>query len=145
MDRSLSSEPNHPTAVRTAGSAAFELLLSAEAGERENTTPAPQAGPTLPEAPVLRQPQNGRRTESKSQAHPTPDAYPGHRSPLSKTEFEPPRCESPSLSLSAARHRYRTAQPSLEHRYYLHSHAWWLSLFGRGDGLVQPLCTQLGA
>src|ERR1700687_5044948 len=34
MDRSHSSAPEHPTAVRTAGSAALDLLLPAPAGER---------------------------------------------------------------------------------------------------------------
>src|SRR5205807_9855844 len=37
----------HPTAVRTAGSAALDLLLSAAAGERGEPTPAPPTRPTL--------------------------------------------------------------------------------------------------
>src|SRR6185437_5644916 len=78
------------------------------------------------------------------QAHPTADAHPGHRSPLSQTELEPPGAGSRGISLSAARCGDRAAQPRLEHRYYLPSDAWRFSLSGRGDGLVQPLCAQLG-
>src|ERR1035438_6361130 len=32
----------------------------------------------------------------------------------------------------------------LTHTYYRHSDAWGLPVFGRGHGLVQPLCAQLG-
>jgi hypothetical protein len=44
----------------------------------------------------------------------------------------------------AARRLHRTAQPCLEHQYYLHSDAWRLPLPGGRDGLVQPLRAQLG-
>src|SRR5450759_2830579 len=44
----------------------------------------------------------------------------------------------------AARRCDLAAQPSLEHRYYVCSDAGWLSLPGRGDGLVQPFRAQLG-
>ena len=63
----------------------------------------------------------------------------------SRSEFlEPSSAGSRSVAVPAAWRRDREAQASLEHRYYLPSDAWRLSLFGRGDGLVQPLRTQLG-
>src|SRR5947209_8643466 len=144
MDRSCASEPEHSTAMRTAGSAAFELLLSAAAGERSKSGSAPPTRSVVFEAPLLRQPQNGCRTGSEPQAHPAPDAYPGHRSPLSQTKFKSPGAGASSLSVPAARRGNPPAQPRLEHRYYLPSDAWRLSLSSGGDGLVQPLRAQLG-
>src|SRR6266852_5401332 len=144
MDRSPSSAPHRPTAVRTAGSAALDLLLPAAAGKRGEPPSAPPTRPLVPEAPVLRQPQNGRRAGSESQAHAAPDAHSGHRSPLPQTELEPPGAGSPDLPVPAARRGNPPAQPRLEYLYYLHSDAGWLSVPGRGNGLVQPLRTQLG-
>src|SRR5947199_144545 len=144
MDRSCTSEPNHSTAMRTVGSAALELLLSAAAGERRKPASASSAGPVVSEAPVLRQPQNGCRAGSKPQENPAPDAYPGYRSPLSKTESKPAGAWSPNLSVLVARRGNPPTQPRLEHRYYLPSDAWRLSLLGRGDGLVQSVRAQLG-
>src|SRR5713226_3153915 len=128
MDRSRPSAPQHSTAVRTVGSAALDLLLPAAAGELGELASAPQARPVVPEAPVLRQPQNGRRVGSEPQAHPAADAHSGYRSPVSQTELEPPGAGSPDLPVSSARRRNPPAQPRLEHRYYLHSDAWRLSL-----------------
>src|SRR5438067_13081031 len=144
MDRSCTSEPNHSTAMRTVGSAALELLLSAAAGERRKPASASSAGPVVSEAPVLRQPQNGFRAGSKPQENPAPDVYPGYRSPLSKTESKPAGAWSPNLSVLVARRGNPPTQPRLEHRYYLPSDAWRLSLLGRGDGLVQSVRAQLG-
>src|SRR5580704_18695658 len=144
MDRSRSRAPQHPAAVRTAGSAAFDLLLPAATGERGEPAAAPPARPTVSEASVFRKPKNGRRAGGEPQAHPTADAHPGHRSPLSETEPEPSSAGSSDLPIPAARRDDRAAQPRLEHRYYLSSDAWRLSLSGRGDGLVQPLRAQLG-
>src|ERR1700688_2590099 len=144
MDRSRSSTPQHPTAMRTAGSAALNLLPPAAGGERGESASAPPTRPVVPEAPVLRQPQDGRRAGSEPQTHPAPDAHSGHRSPLPQTELEPPGAGSPDLPVPAARCGNPPAQPRLEHRYYLHSDAWRFPLPGRGDGLVQPLRAQLG-
>src|SRR5437763_8314865 len=144
MDRSCASEPEHSTAMRTAGSAAFELLLSAAAGECSKSASAPPARSVVFEAPLLRQPQNGCRAGSEPQAHPAPDAYPGHRSPLSQTKFKSPGAGASSLSVPAAWRGNPPAQPRLEHRYYLHSDAWRLSLSSGSAGLVQPLRAQLG-
>src|SRR5229473_4873785 len=144
MDRSRSSTPQHSTAVRTAGSAALNLLPPAAAGERGESASAPPARPVVHEAPVLRQPQDGRRAGGEPQTHPAPDAHSGHRSPLPQTQLEPPGAGSPDLPVPAARCGNPPAQPRLEHRYYLHSDAWRFPLPGRGDGLVQPLRAQLG-
>src|SRR5580704_10825795 len=144
MDRSCSPAPQHPTAVRTVGGAALDLLLPAAAGERREPAIAPPARPDVSEASVFRKPQDGRRAGGEPQAHPAADAHPGHRSPLSQTELEPSGARPRSVPVPAARRGDRAAQPRLEHRYYLPSDAWRLSLSGRGDGLVQPLRTQLG-
>src|SRR6266852_1488382 len=144
MDRSTTSAAHCATAVRTAGPAALDLLLSAAAGGRGEPAPAPPARRAVPEMPVLREPQDGRRTGDQSQTRPTADAHSGHRSPLPQTELEPSGARSPDLPVPAARHRHRTPKPRLEHRYYVHSDAWRLSLSGRRDGLVQPLRAQLG-
>jgi putative transposase len=61
-----------------------------------------------------------------------------------KPQSKPPGAWSPSLSVLVARRGNPPTQPRLEHRYYLPSDAWRLSLLGRGDGLVQPLRAQLG-
>jgi hypothetical protein len=50
MDRSRSSAPQHSTAVRTAGSAALDLLLPAAAGELREPATAPPTGPAVSEA-----------------------------------------------------------------------------------------------
>src|ERR1700676_2222223 len=144
MDRSYPSAADRPTAVRTAGSAALDLLLSAAAGERGEPAPDAPARPVVHEAPVFRQPENGRRTGDQSQTRATADADSGHRSALSQTQLEPSGTGSPDLPVPAARCRHRKTKSRLEHRYYIHSDAWRLSLPGRGDGLVQPLRTQLG-
>src|SRR5580658_1296517 len=144
MDRSHTPAPQHPTAVRVVGSAALDLLLPAVAGERGEPSTAPPTRPTVSEASVFRKPQDGRRVGGEPQAHPTADAYLGHRSPLSQTELEPSCAGSPDLPVPATRRGDPPAQPRLEHRYYLPSDAWRFSLSGRGDGLVQPLRAQLG-
>src|SRR6202049_4759600 len=114
MDRSHSPAPQYPTAVRAVGSAALDLLLPAAAGERGEPATAPPARPTVSEASVFRKPQNGRRVGGEPQAHPTADAHPGHRSPLSQTELEPPGAGSPDLPIPAARRGDPPAQPRLE-------------------------------
>src|SRR6202521_3569180 len=144
MDRSTTTGAHCATAVRTAGSAALDLLLPAAAGDRGEPAPDAPARRAVPEMPVLREPQDGRRVGDQSQTRPTADAHSGHRSPLPQTELEPSGARSPDLPVPAARHRHRKTKSSLEHRYYVHSDAWRLSLLGRGDGLVQPLRAQLG-
>jgi len=144
MDRSHSSTPEHSTAVRAAGSAALDLLLPAAAGERGEPASAPPARPAVFKMPILWQPQNGTRTGGEPQTHPTADAHFGYRSPLSQTELEPPGAGARGVSVPAARRRDRAAQSRLEHRYYLYSDARRLPVLGRGDGLVQPFCSQLG-
>src|SRR5450432_1290683 len=145
MDRSRIFAAQHSAAVRTAGSAALHLLLSAAAGDRGEPAPDAPVRRVVPEMPVLREPQDGLRVGHQSQTRATADADSGHRSPLSQTELEPPGTGSQDLPVSAARRGNPPAQPRLEHRYYLHSDAWRLSVSGRGDGLVQPLRAELGA
>src|SRR5271169_4666850 len=144
MDRSYPSAAHRPTAVRTAGRAAFDLLLSAAAGKRGEPAPDAPARSVVHEAPVFRQPENGRRTGDQSQTRATADADSGHRSALRETQLEPSGTGSRNLSVPAARRRHRKTKSRLEYRYYVYSDAWRLSLSGRGDGLVQPLRAQLG-
>src|ERR1019366_2514861 len=115
MDRSCPSKPDRSTAMRFTGSAAFELLLSAKTGDHTKSMSAPPARSVVSETPVLRQPQDGRRTEGESQAHPTSDAHPGHRSPLSKTESKPSSTGSSGLSVPVARCGNSPAQSCLEY------------------------------
>src|ERR1700689_1022285 len=144
MERSLSSTPHPSTAMRIAGGAALNLLLPAATGKCGESPPAPRTRPAVPEVSVLRQPQDGRRTESEPQAHPTAHAPSGDRSSLSQTQLEPAGAGPPGLPVSATRRFDRAAPPSLEYRYYLYSDARWLPVPGRRDGLVQPLRAQLG-
>src|SRR5260370_24303888 len=144
MDRSRAPAPQHPAAVRTARSAALDLLLPAAAGERGEPAIAPPARSAVSETPVFWKPQNVRRIGREPQTHPTADAHSGHRSPLPQTQLEPSAAGPSNLPIPAARRGDREAQPRLEHRYYLPSDAWRVSLPGRGDGLVQPLRAQLG-
>src|ERR1700691_978089 len=144
MDRSHSSAPDHSTAVRTAGCAAFDLLLSAAAGEHGELATVAHSRRVVSEVTLLWQPEDGRPVRRGPPSRPAADAHPGHRSPLSQTELEPSGAGPRSLPVPAARCGDRTAQPRLEHRYHLPSDAWRLSLPGRGDGLVQPFCAQLG-
>jgi len=50
-----------------------------------------------------------------------------------------PRFRVHEIYLYLLRRLYRTAQPGLEHRYYVPSDAWRLPLPGGRNGLVQPL------
>src|SRR5580700_906085 len=144
MDRSRPSAPQYSSAVRTAGNAALDLLLPASAGERRKLAAVAHPRRVVPEVAVLWQPQNGRQVRRGPSPRPAADADFGHRSPLSQTQLKPPGARSRSVSIPAARHGHRKAKPRLEHRYYLHSDAWRLSVPGRGHGLVQPLRAQLG-
>src|SRR5579872_3055063 len=144
MDRSPISAPECSAAVRTARRASLDLLSPAAAGERGEPAAASAAGRVVPGLPILRQPSHGRHAGGQPQTHPATDAYFGHRSSLSKTELEPPGPRPRDLPVPAARRLDRTAEPSLEHRYYVPSDAWRLSLPGGRDGLVQPFRAQLG-
>src|SRR5580704_7518592 len=144
MDRRHSSATHRATAVRTAGSAALDLLLPAAARGRGQPAADAPARRAVLEVSLLREPEDGRRVGDQSQTRATADAHSGHRSSLRQTQFKPPGAGSRSVSIPASRRGDRKTQPRLEHRYYLHSDAWRLSLPGRGDGLVQPLRAQLG-
>src|SRR4051794_32922450 len=144
MDRSRTSAPDRHPAVRSAEPAALHVLLPATAGERGESTPTPAARRTVYAPALLWKPPHGRGTGREPETHPALDAHPGHRSHLPQTEPQPPGARSPDLPLPVARGRDRSDQPGLEHRYYLYSHAWRLSLPGCRHGLVQPLRPQLG-
>src|SRR5215472_3538739 len=119
MDRSTTSSPERSAAVRTARRAALDLLSPAAAGERGEPASAPAARRVVPGLSVLRQPSHGRHPGGQPQAHPAADAHSGHRSSLSETELEPPGSRPRDLPVSAPRRLDRTAEPSLEHRYYI--------------------------
>src|SRR5580704_7935780 len=144
MDRSRPSAAHRATAVRTAGSAALDLLPPAEAGERGDLAAAARARRTVSEVTVLRQPQDGRRVRRGPPSGAAADADFGNRGSLSQAAPESPGAGSPDLPIPVARRGDRAAQPGLVDRYYLYSDAWRLSLPGRRDGLVQPLRAELG-
>src|SRR5277367_2894049 len=144
MDRCRPSAPQHSTAVRTVGPAALDLLLPADAGQCGEPAAVARARRTVPEVAVLRQPQDGRRVKRGPPSRPSADAHFGNRSSLSQAAPESPGAGPPDLPVPVARRCDQAAQPGLEHRYYLHSDAWRVSLPGRRDGLVQPLRAELG-
>src|SRR5579864_2133195 len=121
MDRSRPSPPQHSTAVRTAGSAALDLLLPATAGERGELAAVARARRPLPEVAVLRQPQDGRRVRRGPPSRPAADAHFGNRSSLSPAAPESAGSRPSDLPVSVARRSDRASQPRLEHRYYLYS------------------------
>src|SRR5436190_9185975 len=143
MDRSASFRAQRPTAVRTARSAAFDLLLPAAAGECGEPAADAAAGRTVSELPVLRQSPDGGHTGGEPQTHAAPDGDSRNRSSLSETQLEPPGWAR-GLSLPASRRLDRAAQSSLEHRYYVYSDAGRLPVSGRRHGLVQSFRAQLG-
>src|SRR6516165_8596900 len=144
MDRSASSRVERPTAVRTARTAAFDLLLPAAARKCREPAADAEAGRTVSGVAVLRQSPHGGHARGEPQAHPAADAYSGDRSSISETRFESSRAWPRGLSVPAARRLDRTAQPSLEHRYYVCSDEGRLPVFGRRYGLVQSFRAQLG-
>src|SRR5690349_3052556 len=144
MDRSTTSASECSAAVQTTRRASLDLLSPAAAGERGESASAPAPRRAVPGLPVFRQPSHGRHAGGQPQTHSAADADSGHRSALPETELEPPGSRSRDLPVPASRHLHRTAQPSLEHRYYIHTDAWRLPLPGCRDGLVQPFRAQLG-
>src|SRR5579863_6417838 len=110
MDRSATSAPDHPAAVRAGGSAALHLLLPAAAGERREPAPAAAARRVVSGLPVFRQPPHGLHAESQLQAYPAADADCGHRSFVSQTEFEPSGAGPRDLPVPATRCLDRAAQ-----------------------------------
>src|ERR1700694_1003233 len=123
MDRSPSSAPQHSTAVRTAGSASFDLLLPAAAGERGELAPVARARRVVPEVAVLWQPQDGRPVRRGPPSRSAADAHFGNRGALPQTAPEPAGSRPSDLPVSVARRSDRASQPRLEYRYYVYSDA----------------------
>src|ERR1035438_4175347 len=144
MDRPATCALDHPTAVRTAESAALDLLLPAAAGERREPAPDAAARRAVSGMSLLRQPPHGGHAGGEPQTRPAAHGDYGNRSSLSETELELPGAGSRDLPIPAARPVDRAAQPGLEHRYYIYSDAWRVPLPGRCHGFVQPLRTELG-
>src|ERR1700683_3869863 len=121
MDRSRTFALDHRTAVRTAGSAALNLLLPAATGERRE--PAADAGTrrAVSGIPFLRQSPDGGHAGGEPQTRAATIGYSGNRSSLSETELESAGGRSRDLPVPAARPADRAAQSRLEYRYYLYS------------------------
>jgi hypothetical protein len=90
MDQSATSALECPTAMRTARSAVLDLLLPAAAGECGELAPAPATRRAVPPDPVLRKPEDGRRTGSEPQANPAADEHIGHRRHLFQAPSQSP-------------------------------------------------------
>src|ERR1051325_4222976 len=144
MDRSATSRAERPTAVRAAGTAAFDILLPATAGESGEPAADAAAGRTLSGVSVLRQSADGGPAGGEPQAHAASNADCGDRSSLSEAQLEPPCAWPRGISVPAPRRLDRAAQPSLEHRYYVCSDEGRLPVSGRRYGLVQSFRAQLG-
>src|SRR5215813_13372007 len=126
MDRSATSRFECPTSMRTVGLAALDLLLPASSGERGELASAAATRRVVHGVSVLWQPSHGGHAGGQSQADPAPHAASGNRSSLSETQPEPSSARPRDLSVLAAGRLDRTAQPGLEHRYYVYSDAGWL-------------------
>ena len=145
MDRPLPPQTEHPTAVPTVGPVSLNLLLGSSPRERREPLAAAPDRRTLPGSPVLRQSQDGRRTQDQSQKRSTTDAPDGHRGSLRQTEPEPSGSWPSYLNLPSARAADRAGSPSVEHRYHLQSATAGFPVSGGHRGLVQPLRLELGA
>ena len=144
MDRPKTFSAQRATAVRTVGNGALQLLLPTARRERGELAAAARTRRVVLTMSIFRQPQNGLQAGRGARAGAAADAHFGHRSSLRQAAIEPSGAGPRSVSVSAARRCHRTAQSRLEHRYYVCSDARRLFVFGRGDGLVQPFCAQLG-
>src|SRR5271170_7872486 len=107
MDRSATCAPDRPTAVRTAGSAALDLLLPAATGERREPAADAAARRVVYGLSLLRQPPHGRHVGGEPQTRAATDGYSWNRSSLSETELEPAGAGPRDLSVSAARPSHR--------------------------------------
>src|SRR5688572_29016680 len=68
----------------------------------------------------------------------------GHRSGLPETEAEPTGGRTPDLPVPVTRHDGAAGQPGVEHGYHVHSDGAGFRVPGSGNGLVQPVRTELG-
>lgn len=149
MDRTLSFQNQHCTAMRADGVGTLELLLS---GSRRNGGESPDYVATgrdiHPQALLWGSPHGCRIAESRllgqSKTGPTPVAKDGTGGRLSEAETEPRRARSQDISISAKRIDNQSSESGLEHRYNLCSTETRLCLFGGRNGLVQPLRAVLG-
>src|ERR1035437_7452901 len=118
MDRPATCALDHPTAVRTAESAALDLLLPAAAGERREPAPDAAARRAVSGMSLLRQPPHGGHAGGEPQTRPAAHGDYGNRSSLSETELEPPGAGSRDLPIPAARPVDRAAHQGWNHHYY---------------------------
>src|ERR1022692_3699448 len=90
MDRPATCALDHPTAVRTAESAALDLLLPAAAGERREPAPDAAARRAVSGMSLLRQPPHGGHAGGEPQTRPAAHGDYGNRSSLSKPNLSRP-------------------------------------------------------
>src|SRR5438067_7605246 len=135
--------------MRATRFAALHFLPSACRREQGESAPDAATGSTLFGVALLRQPQvcrgagTGVATAHQPKTRATADAADGHRSLVPEAEPESPGSRARDLSVSTPRCRRQSAQPGLEHRYYLPSAG--LSVSGGHYGLVQSLRVELGS
>jgi hypothetical protein len=139
MYRTRSSKTEHRSTVRAAGPAPFNLLLptSRRIGPKLGADAADRQA--LSETPFLRQPTDGRRVEMQSQANTAAHAFDEHRSYLSQEADHSESSGTQDLPVFTAKCGDNAYRPGVEHRHHLHSDATWISVFGCGDRLVQPV------
>ncbi len=119
MDRSATPALDHPTSVRSAGSAPRDLLPPAAAAERGESASDAAARRAISGVPLLRQSSHGGHVGGEPQTHPaTLMGIMGIEALYPKPNFEPPGAGSRDLPVPAARNVDRAAQPRLEYRYY---------------------------
>src|SRR5215217_4119683 len=101
MDRSTTSAAERATAMRIAGAATLDVLLSATGGDRGKPAAAPATRRAVSGASVLRQPTHGRDAGRESQARPAADAHCRDRGHLPKAQPQSSGAGPRDLSLSA--------------------------------------------
>src|ERR1022692_782208 len=121
MDRPATCALDHPAAVRTAESAALDLLLPAAAGERREPAPDAAARRAVSGMSLLRQPPHGGHAGGEPQTRPAAHGDYGNRSSLSETELEPPGAGSRDMGIMGIEALYpkpNLSRPAPGHEIY---------------------------
>jgi hypothetical protein len=150
MDPTRPSSHLRRPAVPTAGLGPLQLLLSSSTDLGGESALPTFAGRGVYAASFLWRGEAdllaaGSGLRYRAQARATAATRVGLDGGLSQTALELELAGTQTIPLLITGHKYRTPQPSLEHRHHLYSAAKRVCLFGGDPRLVQPLCAGLGA
>ena len=130
----------YAAAVRVAGVASVELVLSTDRRVGGESAMDAADRRAIPEDAVLRQPEDGRGVRHQPLAGAAFDAVDGIGSDLSEAAPLAERRRASNLPVLAAEFGDCAARPGVVERHHLRSHAARLDVPDGGHGLVQPLC-----